>query len=85
MQGDWMRRKDEIRGELVKVGSSQSAVARELGISNTTVSRILDGSYPLRQVRSRRTRVRVLELVSAKTGIPMSELDEMTTAIAVAA
>jgi predicted transcriptional regulator len=85
VQGDSMASKDEIRGELVKVGSSQRAIARELGISNTTVCRILDGSYPQRQVRSRRTRLKVLQLVSDKTGLAMSELEEMTTAAAVAA
>jgi predicted transcriptional regulator len=85
MREGGVARKEVVRGELVKVGSSQAAIARELGINNSTVSRILDGTYPQRQVRSRRTRQAVLQLVSEKTGLAMAELEELTTAAAVAA
>lgn len=75
-----MDRKREVQGALVAAGSNYSEVARELDLSIGTVSRILSGKYPLRSVLSQRTRDLVLGHVSAKTGIDIAKLRELTTA-----
>jgi DNA-binding LacI/PurR family transcriptional regulator len=80
-----MRRKTRTQEQLEELDITQRAIALEAQTSTATVSKILTGVYPVRSVRSRRTRKRVLQLVSAKTGIPIEEIERETTAAAVAA
>lgn len=71
---------DRIIGALRAAGMKQRDVASHCSVSEGTVSKILRGKYPLRSVLSKRTRESVLELVSAKTGISIEELRELTAA-----
>jgi predicted transcriptional regulator len=81
----------DIQAELVRARTSQAQVALELGISAGTVSKVLAGklgigrdSAPGRRGGAE-TRARVLQLVHEKTGIPLADLEDATTAAAVAA
>lgn len=86
-----MKRKAAIRqiqGALLSRGNSQGRVARQLRISEGTVSKVIAGTYPQRTVLSRRMRHAVLLELEKQTGIPLDELQALTapqTATATAA
>jgi transcriptional regulator with XRE-family HTH domain len=74
MQGGKVARKTRMQRALEDSDIKQLDLAKELQLSEPTISRILAGSYRMHDVRSRRTVVRVLRLVSEKTAIPLEEL-----------
>jgi transcriptional regulator with XRE-family HTH domain len=67
-------RKERVQEALQEWGVKQLDLAKQLQLSEPTISRILAGTYRMHDVRSRRTVVRVLRLVSEKTGLPLEEL-----------
>lgn len=69
-----------IQGALLSRGITQRAFADVCRVHESTVSRILRAEYPVRSVRSKRTRAAVLRLLETYTGIAIGELEELTTA-----
>jgi transcriptional regulator with XRE-family HTH domain len=74
MQGGKVARKTRMQRALEDGDITQADIALECGLSEPTISRILTGTYRMHDVRSRRTVVRVLRLVSEKTALPLEEL-----------
>lgn len=80
-----MDRKKRLRMRLVELGLTQRQLAKGAAIHESALSQILLGKYPLRSVRSRRTRERVVRHVSEVTGIPVAELVDADETAATAA
>lgn len=75
-----MDRKTRVQGALLSRGNSQKSVATASQVSEATVSKIVAGTYPIKSVRSRRTRDAVLQELSAQSGLSLRKLKQLTTA-----
>lgn len=70
-----MDRKQMLQDLLKDRGIAQKKVARALSLSEATISKVVAGRYPLRSVRSRRTRFGVLEYMADLMQLPVAELE----------
>lgn len=77
-----MARNSALKLRLMERGHTITEVARAEQIAITTAAKIIGGKYPLRSVRSKRTRARVLARCAEVLGVDVTELEQELDAAA---